>query len=241
MTHTNLFDFLYEKDLAAEFFYHNYRFVDGTELSKFHQTTYTINASLLNTIRLIEANPRLISKLLKNKKTGLWDVLTLQLKFTKDQIKHKLPSSKSRIKKVYGEYLTNGYPWLISEKFGNSNSRKVDDNVSKLLNAISEQIKSTNSTLIKKSLDSFIAGNLKVYKISSTEAFTCQDFEALKISRGTIDYNVSLKINKSSNLEVIKEEMKVSNQLFCELKKFNPERRVNLMKQFIGIIELIKK
>lgn len=243
MNNDNLIVKLFEIDKQAEYFFKNFRFDNGDELPLNHQKTYTLNASVLNSIKLIQTNPILKSKLLKNKATGFWKKISIQVNLAKNDLNHNLPSNERRIKGSYINYLEQGYNSLISKRFGSQNSRKVDEKVLKLLDNIAKQFKSNSPALIKLKLDSFLEGNIQVIDSKSGNLYNNKDFKGLNIGIGAIKNNhISEKeIQQYNSYQLLKKERYLSNNFYDSFSKLDIETRIKLLEQFLSIVDLIKK
>lgn len=239
----NLIVRLFEVDKQAEYFYKNFRFDNGDELPLNYQEKYTLNASVLNSIKLIQTNPILKSKLLKNKATGFWKKISIQANLAKNDLNHNLPSNERRIKGSYISYLEQGYNSLISKRFGSQNSRKVDEKVLKLLDSIAKQFKSNSPALIKLKLDSFLEGNIQVIDSESGSLYNNKDFKGLNVGIGAIKNNhISEKeIKQYDSYQLLKKEMYLSNNFYDSFSKLDIETRIKLLEQFLSLIDLVKK
>ncbi|WP_264561729.1 hypothetical protein [Flavobacterium sp. N2155] len=243
MSNENLIVKLFEIDKQAEYFFKNFRFDNGDELPLNYQEKYTLNASILNSIKLIQTNPILKSKLLKNKATGFWKKISIQVNLAKNGLNHNLPSNERRIKGSYISYLEQGYNSLISKRFGSQNSRKVDEKVLKLLEDIVKQFKSDSPTLIKLKLDSFLEGNIQVIDAESGGLYNNEDFKGLNISTGAIKNNhlSEKEIQQYDSYQLLKKEMYLSNNFYDCFSKLDIEIRIKLLEQFLSLVDLVKK
>lgn len=241
---TNLIIQFFEIDKKAKYFFENFRFDNGNELPSKNREKYILNASVLNTIMLIQANPVLKSQFLKDKSTGFWKKISFLINLVKDDLKHNLPSNERRLKDVYFNYLDEGYNSLISKTFGSQNSRKVDERVLRLLDDIAKQVKSEKPTLIKENLDSFLKGEARIQKTDGSEDYyENKDFAGLSISRAAIKDNCIPKTQRAeyTAYKLLKREMNLSNNFYESFSKLDLEVRIKLFEQFISIIDLVKK
>ncbi|MFV0151110.1 hypothetical protein OBJ95_12730 [Empedobacter falsenii] len=158
----NLIVKTFEIDKKAKFYFKNYRFKNGDQLSAITQDKYLTNSSVLNSIRLIYSNPILKNKLLKDKSTGFWKKITVQINLSKEELNHSLPLNERRLKESYENYIEIGYKSLVSKKFGTQNSRKVNKKVLTLLEDISKQFDSKSPALLKSKLDLFLQNDLQI-------------------------------------------------------------------------------
>lgn len=240
---TNLIVKYFEIDKKAKYYFENFRFDNGDELPFKKKEEYILNASVLNTIMLIQTNSVLKSRLLKNKSTGFWKKISFQVNLIKDDLKHNLPSSERNITRVYSNYIEKGYISLISKKFGSQNSRKVNNEVSKLIEDISKQFNSNNAVLIKEKLNLFLEGSIQIIKSDSSDFYTNNDFNGLIIGVAAIRNNRVIKSSdkKDTSHELLRKEIDLSNIFFDTFSKLDTEIKVKLLEQFLSIIDLVNK
>ena len=244
MRNKNFIIKLFEIDKKARYFFRNFRFDNGDELPLHNQEKYTLNASVLNSIKLIQANSILKTQLLKNKTTGFWRKISIQVNSAKDNLNHNLPSNERRLKGVYSNYLEQGYTSLISKKFGSQNSRKVDEMVLKLFDDIVKQFKSDSPVLIKEKFDSFLNGNIQVMDSESGGIYNNEDFKGLNISIGAIKRNYFSRkeiIQQYDSYQLLKKEMNLSNNLYDSFSNLDIKTRIKLLEQFLSLVDLVKK
>ena len=75
-----------------------------------------------------------------------------------------------------GEYKIGGYGVLISGKFGNQNTRKVDVKTEKLVLGLQCLPNKPLNSQVKDLYDAFVCGELDVYDIQTGELFNPEDF-----------------------------------------------------------------
>ncbi|MGV0832842.1 hypothetical protein ACTS9D_11585 [Empedobacter brevis] len=238
----NLIVKTFEIDKKAKFYFRNYRFENGDQLSKMTQDKYLTNSSVLNSISLIYSNPILKNKLLKDKSTGFWKKITIQVNLSKEDLNHSLPLNERRLKESYENYIELGYKSLVSKKFGTQNSRKVNKKVLTLLEDISKQFNSKSPALLKSKLDLFIQNDLQIISSKNGDFHNPLDFSNLNISTGAIAYNY---LNGNSEqivtYDLLKHENELSNTFFDSLENLDIESRIKLLKQFLSIIDLVNE
>lgn len=128
-----------QKDEDAEKFFENYRYDKNGEnvpLPDIVQTEYVRNASVLNTL-LRDLN-RLTSSTnkLNGGRRNLWEILLSTCELLREEYKHTLPGSVGRLKALMTKYRTNNYVVLISGKYGNKNTLKIDEEAGRFLIAL---------------------------------------------------------------------------------------------------------
>lgn len=116
-------------DFKAQEFYINYRYNDNKSLPVEHISKYTSAASWLNMLIRVTVDSSTIKQIIKQ-------VLHLTVdKFYNNVIDITkaedlpLPKTYSHLLRKIKEYKTEGYGCLIDWRFGNTNSKKVDDEV----------------------------------------------------------------------------------------------------------------
>lgn len=115
--------FNYEVDQHAMCYFQS-RQQTGLDLSAEKIQEYVVNASVLNTCIKLYDRASAYRKLMGERYD--WDMMAKTIKVLKETYHHTLPESPLRFRKKVNEYKAGGYGVLISGKFGNQNTRKVD-------------------------------------------------------------------------------------------------------------------
>lgn len=128
-----------QKDEDAEKFFESYRYDKNGEnvpLPDSVQMEYTKNASVLNTL-LRDLN-RLTSSTnkLNGGRRNLWEILLSTCELLREEYGHNLPGSVGRLKALMTKYKPNNYEVLISGKYGNKNTLKIDEEAGRFLIAL---------------------------------------------------------------------------------------------------------
>lgn len=128
-----------QKDGIAEEFFETYRYNKNGEevpLPENVQTEYVRNASVLNA--LIRDLNRLTSTTnkLNGGRRNLWEILLSTSEQLREEYGHSLPGSAGRLKAVIAKYRPNNYQVLISGKYGNKNTLKIDEEAGRYLIAL---------------------------------------------------------------------------------------------------------
>lgn len=116
---------LLKRDADAYSYYHNYTFDDQTYLSDSHVQDYSLAAEWLNALTEALKSDRTMRNLGYNSKQELYDGFAKLAEA--EEI--RLPYSARRLNKKHKEYTQGGnknYQCLISGKFGNSNTLKIE-------------------------------------------------------------------------------------------------------------------
>ena len=118
-----------KKDEKAENFFEDYRYDKNGEMVALPEDVkkeYTWNASVLNA--LMEEFKRLSSS--NNKLTGfrrnLWELLLVTSEEWRPVYGHSLPGSVGRLKALINKFRPDNYGVLVSGKYGNSNTLKIE-------------------------------------------------------------------------------------------------------------------
>lgn len=119
-----------KKDEKAERFFEEYRYDKNGEMVALPEDVkkeYTWNASVLNA--LMEEFKRLSSS--NNKLTGfrrnLWELLLVTSEEWRPVYGHSLPGSVGRLKALINKFRPDNYGVLVSGKYGNSNTLKIEE------------------------------------------------------------------------------------------------------------------
>ena len=128
-----------KKDEKAERFFEEYRYDQNGELVALPEDVkkeYTWNASVLNA--LMEEFKRLSSS--NNKLTGfrrnLWELLLVTSEEWRPVYGHSLPGSVGRLKALINKFRPDNYGVLVSGKYGNSNTLKIEEDGGRYLVAL---------------------------------------------------------------------------------------------------------
>lgn len=113
----------YEVDQHAMCYFQS-RQQTGLDLTAEKIIEYVTNASVLNTCIKLYERASAYRKLMGERYD--WDMMAKTIKILKETYHHTLPESTLRFRKKVNEYKAGGYGVLISGKFGNQNTRKVD-------------------------------------------------------------------------------------------------------------------
>lgn len=128
-----------QKDESAEKFFEVYRYDKNGEevpLPEQVQTEYALNASVLNA--LIRDFNRLSAS--NNKLTGfrrnIWELVLATSEELRKEYGHTLPGSMGRLKSLISKYKPDNYAVLVSGKYGNKNTLKIDEEAGRYLIAL---------------------------------------------------------------------------------------------------------
>ena len=163
----------YEVDQHAMCYFQS-RQQTGLDLSAEKIQEYVVNASVLNTCIKLYDRASAYRKLMGERYD--WDMMAKTIKVLKETYHHTLPESTLRFRKKVNEYKAGGYGVLISCKFGNQNTRKVDVKTEKLVLGLQCLPNKPLNSQVKDLYDAFVCGELDVYDIQTGELFNPEDF-----------------------------------------------------------------
>ena len=163
----------YEVDQHAMCYFQS-RQQTGLDLTAEKIIEYVTNASVLNTCIKLYERASAYRKLMGERYD--WDMMAKTIKILKETYHHTLPESTLRFRKKVNEYKAGGYGVLISGKFGNQNTRKVDVKTEKLVLGLQCLPNKPLNSQVKDLYDAFVCGELDVYDIQTGELFNPEDF-----------------------------------------------------------------
>ena len=239
----NIIEKYYIYDEKAEFFFKNFRLSDGRFLNMKSQKSCIVDASVFNTIVLLQNNYK--NLILGRKKTGFWSRITeLVNNIDKNMINHSLPKSEKHIKLKCQQYLNKGYISFISGLYGNNHSRKIDNSVEYLLKSIKEQIEEPITyPKLSSVLQLFLQGEVQIMDKRNNQPFESKHFEIeklKKISLSSIKNYINLKGAEPEYNQLNIVESEISNDFFYKLKKLDQQKRISLLSQFTEIISIVE-
>ena len=178
----------YEVDQKATAFFFS-KEKCGVALPPEKAKEYVTNASVLNTCIRLYDRAATAQKLLGGKYD--WTMMAATIEVLRKHFGHTLPASTLRFRKKVNEYKANGYPCLISGKFGNQCARKVDYRTERLILGIAILPNKPWNTNVLELYNSFVTGELDVYDPETGEMFNPDDFtdkngEPMVLSEATI-------------------------------------------------------
>lgn len=140
---------------------------------------YTANASVLMAVKSLQADIRLLKRVMGGSKVVRWEQLASAISYYKQEVGHTLPQSAPRFRKALREFDEHGYESLISKKFGNQQTRKVDRDTLYLLLALdNDDTRPYNSTVAER-YNNFVEGLLAVYNPETGELYDPSKYKSL--------------------------------------------------------------
>lgn len=165
----------YSLDAEARTFFSHFRFDNGDLLPAAKITEYTVNASVIRAVLQLMAN----TKALRRAQPGgrvQWDEMAAAVAYFKQEYGHTLPESTLRFRKKVAEFNRMGYACLISGKFQNQNSRKVNYRIERLILSLDSLPERPFNTTVAEMYNQFVCGELDVYDPETGELFDPEEF-----------------------------------------------------------------
>ncbi len=113
------------QDLAAQRFFDDYTLPGGGHLPESKQEEYLINARVLNALQEMLNTQKAMRRACNNKTPVIWSNILAAAESLREIYGHTLPKNEARLRAKLREYAKEGYPCLISGKFGNNNTLKI--------------------------------------------------------------------------------------------------------------------
>ena len=196
----------YETDQNAVAFFHD-RAKTGLELSPEKIKEYVTNASVLNCCIKLYNRAATAQKLMGRKYN--WEDMVQAIKALKDEFGHTLPTSALRFRKKVNEYRDGGYGSLISGKFGNQNTRKVDYKTERLILGLAVLPNKPFNTNIAEMYNMFVCGELDVYDPKTGELMNPDDFTDKRTGdpKELSETTINNYLNKPNNKILIEQQL----------------------------------
>jgi len=177
-------------DAEARTFFSTFRFDNGSPLPADKVNEYTVNASAIRAVLRLMVN----TKSLRRAQFGgrvQWDEMAAAVAYFKQEYGHTLPESTLRLRKKVAQFNREGYACLISGKFQNQNTRRVNYRTERLILSLDCQPERPFNTTTHEMYLQFVCGELDVYDPETGELFDPEDFtdkngEPIMLSEATI-------------------------------------------------------
>jgi hypothetical protein len=196
---------------AAQYFA-SYELEDGRYLPFNVQLEYSTNASVLNALNTLVNNRKAKTRALGNSTKNVWPMASDAVnELDKNRYPHTLPANQIRLKDKLKQYIDGGYQSLIHRGYGNQNTRKVNDQIERLLISIYCMQNLPFGEWVHNYYMRFLAGSIEIIDGETGELYDRNDFydenkgTYISISRATV-WNV---LNNPAN-EVIIDRMRSS-------------------------------
>ena len=161
----------------------------GVELKDDRAREYVTNASVLNTCIRLYDDAKARRRLMGEKYD--WSMMAPVIETLRAEFNHTLPTSVQRFQKRVSEYRSKGYASLMSGKFGNQNTRKVNIKVEQLILSLAIQMNRPWHKDVHRYYNQFVNGELAVWDYESGEMINREDYRdrkgnPLELSEATI-------------------------------------------------------
>ena len=206
----------YRIDAEARSFYTRFRFEDGSALPPDKINEYTVNASVLKAVVSVMADTNIMRKAM-NGQTINWGEMSGAISYYKAEFGHTLPLSPHRFRERVNAYQREGYESLISKKFKNQNTRKVNYRIERLLLSLDSQPERPYNTTVAEMYNMFVMGELQVADPETGELFDPLDFVDKKgnpivLSEATIANYLNTPKNKALRAKLHDTQWDFNNQ-----------------------------
>lgn len=127
-----------KKDENAELFFEEYRYDKNGEqvpLPERIQAEYVWNASVLNAL-ISELDTLRPKRNMLGGSRNVWETLLARVEEWREEYAHTLPGSEGRLKSLVNQYRPQNYAVLVSGKYGNSNTLKIEEDGGRYLVAL---------------------------------------------------------------------------------------------------------
>ena len=127
-----------KKDENAELFFEEYRYDKNGEqvpLPERIQAEYVWNASVLNAL-ISELDTLRPKRNMLGGSRNVWETLLVRVEEWRGEYAHTLPGSEGRLKSLVNQYRPQNYAVLVSGKYGNSNTLKIEEEAGRYLVAL---------------------------------------------------------------------------------------------------------
>ena len=127
-----------KKDENAELFFEEYRYDKNGEqvpLPERIQAEYVWNASVLNAL-ISELDTLRPKRNMLGGSRNVWETLLARVEEWRGEYAHTLPGSEGRLKSLVNQYRPQNYAVLVSGKYGNSNTLKIEEEAGRCLVAL---------------------------------------------------------------------------------------------------------
>lgn len=206
----------YRIDAEARSFYTRFRFEDGSALPPDKINEYTVNASVLKAVVSVMADTNIMRKAM-NGQTINWGEMAGAISYYQAEFGHTLPLSPHRFRERVNAYQKEGYESLISKKFKNQNTRKVNYRIERLLLSLDSQPERPYNTTVAEMYNMFVMGELQVADPETGELFDPLDFvdkkgNPIALSEATIANYLNTPKNKALRAKLHDTQWDFNNQ-----------------------------
>lgn len=165
----------YMVDSEARAFFTRFRFGDGKPLPPEKINEYTVNASVLKAVVSVMGDTQLMRKAMQGASMN-WGEMAGAISFYQGEFGHTLPLSPNRFRERVNAFQKEGYESLISKKFKNQNTRKVNYDIERLLLSLDSQPERPYNTTVAEMYNMFVTGEIEVCDPETGELYDPSDY-----------------------------------------------------------------
>jgi hypothetical protein len=227
LVHRAMLEDYIKPDHEAAAYFANYLLPDGRKLDLKSQKKYLTKACLLNAIKAYITETRTRRKAIGMRKGEIYTMAAnLLAQIDTNKYPHDLPTNPRRLKDRLKKYIDNGYESLIHGNWCNSNSRKVNELVEKLLISIYCMDNLPFGEWVHDYYLKFIAGSLQIADAETGELFDRKDFVDKQGNYIIISYSTVWNIlNKPANKVIVDKLRKARIDHITQATPFNRRRK----------------
>jgi hypothetical protein len=214
-------------DEKASIYYAEYKLPDGRLLKPDVQRRYVAEACILNAVKKYVEDTTRKRKALGIRKGEIYAVVAQMISEVDTvQWPHSLPTNPRRLKDVLNKYVQNGYESLIHGNWCNTNSRKTNELVERLLISIYCMDNLPFGEWVHDYYLKFIAGSLQIADAETGELFDRKDFVDKQGNYIIISYSTVWNIlNKPANKVIVDKLRKARIDHITQATPFNRRRK----------------
>jgi hypothetical protein len=163
-------------DKEAVTFFSHYQLQNGHPLPIDRQKEYHQNAMILNALNSVKNKTTMKRRAMGGQLKGMWDNLAIVVNDLRDEFGHTLPGNAIRLKEKLKSYLDEGFTSLIHRGYGNNNSRKVNEQLEKLILSIYVMKNKPYPIMVRDMYLEFLSGKIDIYDSETAELFDRNEF-----------------------------------------------------------------
>lgn len=206
----------YRLDAKAREFYTRWRFDDGGSLPPEKINEYTVNASVLQAVVAVVSDTNIMRRAMHGT-TVNWGEIVGVISYYKAEYEHTLPLSAHRFRDTLKQFQTEGYETLISKKFRNQNTRKVNFDIERLILSLDSLPERPYNTTVAELYNMFVKGEVTVADPETGELFEPSQFvdkkgNPLVLSDATIANYLNTPKNKALRAKLHDTQWDFNNQ-----------------------------
>ena len=179
----------YVADRGAWDFYTAHTYGEKIKLDVDKIELYTYQASVLNTVLLMKNNRKQYLKTLGCTSVDIWDSLSKDVNAFRE-VDHQLPTTKDSLRYKATKYAKEGYPSIISGKYGMQNALKVTSKIESLIISLYCLPNKPYIENVHEMYEEFLSGEIDVFDIKTGEVFDKKDFfkrgKPVELTVGTV-------------------------------------------------------